>query len=160
VPGAYAALRLLRRYRPVLTAWTGALLIPAYLALTAGAMLGAADLAAIEFGVAPDEVTARSVALLATPMMASMLLLFVVGHVVGTVLLGIAACVARVIPLWAGVLLAISQPLHVTAVVIQSRPLDLAAWGLTAVGMGFLAWRVLRTPDDAWELPPIGSARS
>jgi hypothetical protein len=154
VPGAYAALRLLRRHRPMLTLWTGALLVPAYLALTAGSMLGAADLTAIELGTPPNEVTARSEALLATPTIAAMLLLFVVGHITGTVLLGITACIARVIPVWAGVLLAISQPLHLTAVIIENRPLDLAAWGLTAVGMAFLAWRVLHTPDDEWDLPP------
>lgn len=155
VPGTYAALRLLQRHRPVLTVWTGAFLVPAYLALTAGSLLGSADLASIEIGTPPAEVTAQSVAMFASPIVMGMLLLFVVGHVVGTVLLGIAAIVARVVPVWVGVLLAISQPLHVTAVVIENRPLDLVGWGLTALGMGFLAWRVLRTPDDEWDLPPL-----
>ena len=155
VPGAYAALRLLRRHRPVLTLWTGALLVPAYLALTAGSLLGHADLASIQMGTPPAEVTALSLAMFASTIVAGMLLLFVIGHVVGTVLLGIAATIARLVPVWVGVLLTVSQPLHVAAVVLGNRPLDLVGWGLTAVGMGFLAWRVLRTPDDEWELPPL-----
>ena len=155
VPGAYAALHLLRRHRPQLTLWTAAFLVPAYLVLTSGALLGYSDLAAIRLGAPPAEVTAQSVAMFESPIVAGMLWIFVIGHLVGTVLLGIAACVARVVPVWAGVLLAVSQPLHVAAVVLYSRPLDLVGWGLTAVGMGFLAWRVLRTPDDEWELPPL-----
>jgi len=155
VPGAYSALHLLRRHRPLLTLWTAAFLMPAYFVLTSGSLLGFSDLAAIRLGASPAEVTAQSVALFESPLVAGMLWIFVIGHVVGTVLLGIAATVARLVPVWVGVLLAVSQPLHVAAVVLYSRPLDLVGWGLTAVGMGFLAWRVLRTPDDEWELPPL-----
>jgi hypothetical protein len=71
------------------------------------------------------------------------------------VLLGILAYRARLMPRAIAVLLAISQPLHLSAVIIGSNVLDLVAWGLTAVGMAFLARRVLLTPDEEWGLPAL-----
>lgn len=81
---------------------------------------------------------------------------FVVGHIVGMILLGIAVARARVVPLWAGVAIAVSQPFHlVSAVIVPSRLMDLTlGWGLTTIGFAMVALAVLRTPDDAWDLPP------
>jgi hypothetical protein len=84
-----------------------------------------------------------------------LVLVFVVGHIVGTVLLGVTMIVGRAAPLVISVLMAVSQPLHLTAVMIGNPTLDLIAWGLTALAMGFLARRVLRTPNDLWDLPPL-----
>ncbi|MFC7640687.1 hypothetical protein ACFQX6_06500 [Streptosporangium lutulentum] len=53
LPGAYTALHLGRRYRPALTAWAAAFLIPGYLGMT---VLGAGDyavLAATGIGLDP-----------------------------------------------------------------------------------------------------------
>lgn len=59
--------------------------------------------------------------------------LFVLGHIVGTVLLGIA--IWRAVPRWAAAALIVSQPLHlVFAVIVPNGWLDAAAWTLTAVG--------------------------
>lgn len=58
---------------------------------------------------------------------------FVVGHVLGTVLLGLALW--RAIPRWAAVAIVVSQPLHfVAAVVLGNHVLDAVAWVLTAAG--------------------------
>jgi hypothetical protein len=63
--------------------------------------------------------------------------LFVIGHIVGTVLLGLALWRSRAVPAWIGIALAVSQPLHFVAfVVLASPPLDLAAYCLTALGFG------------------------
>jgi hypothetical protein len=60
-------------------------------------------------------------------------IVFVAGHILGGILLGIALW--RAIPAWAAVTLAISQPLHlVFAVFIPNHVLDGAAWAVTAVG--------------------------
>jgi hypothetical protein len=65
---------------------------------------------------------------------------FLVGHVLGTVLLGVALWWAG--PRWAAVLVAISQPLHfVAAVVLGSHVLDALAWVLTAVGFAAVVAR-------------------
>jgi hypothetical protein len=61
--------------------------------------------------------------------------LFVIGHVIGTVLLGIAMWGSGLVPRWAAAATIVSQPLHfVAAAVLGDHTLDLAAWGLNAVG--------------------------
>jgi hypothetical protein len=155
VPGAYAALTLVRRYRPVLSAWVGALLVPGYLALAALSAVDAIIVAGYDAGVEPALVARLYGAVGELPVLMITFLVFLVGHIVGTVLLGILAYRARLMPRAIAVLLAISQPLHLTAVIIGSNVLDLVAWGLTAVGMAFLARRVLLTPDEEWGLPAL-----
>ncbi|MBW0133602.1 hypothetical protein [Pseudonocardia abyssalis] len=155
LPGAYTALHLLHRYVPTLALWTAAFLVPGYLAMytlgfvdTVYAIAPAAGLTSTQ---AEDLVAAADT--LVPPTIA--LLVFVLGHVVGTVLLGVAARRARLLSTPVAALMIVSQPLHVVSVVLAMPLLDLAAWGLTALGMGALALRVLRTPDDEWELPPF-----
>ncbi|MEO6021165.1 MAG: hypothetical protein ABIP45_13045 [Knoellia sp.] len=73
--------------------------------------------------------------------------IFVVGHVLGTVLLGIAAIRTRAIPLSAGIALTVCQPLHFIALVILGSPtLDLIGWGLNAVAFGVIALTLVRAP--------------
>jgi hypothetical protein len=68
---------------------------------------------------------------------------FVAGHVLGTVLLGLALW--RAVPRWVAVVIAVSQPLHfVAAVVLASHVLDAVAWALTA--LGFAATVALARP--------------
>ncbi|GLX02132.1 hypothetical protein [Microtetraspora sp. NBRC 16547] len=158
LPGAYAAVRLGRRHRPVLTAWTAAFLIPGYLGMT---VLGANDygvLAATDIGLDPPTVTRLSDEIFGLTAVPG--LVFVVGHIVGTLLLGILAFRARLAPRPVSIALAISQPLHLTAVILNYSWLDLTGWGFTAVGMGFLGVRVLRTPNDEWDLPALAVSAS
>lgn len=71
--------------------------------------------------------------------------IFVLGHVLGVVLLGIALLRARIVPQWAGLLLACSQPLHVVfAIAVPDHALDALAWGLTAVGYATVSLTLLR----------------
>ncbi|WP_066936898.1 hypothetical protein [Microtetraspora fusca] len=160
LPGAYAALRLGRRHRPILTAWTAAFLIPGYLGMT---VLGANDygvLAATDIGLDPKTVTRLSDEIFGLSAIPG--LVFVVGHIVGTLLLGVLAYRARLTPRPAAIALTFSQPLHLTAVILNISWMDLTAWGATAVGMAFLGVRILRTPDEEWDLPalPVSASRS
>ena len=148
LPGALAAIRLLRRHTPRLATWTAALLIPGYLGMTALIATDAVVLAGTELGLAPAQVTALSDTVLALPTMNILLSVFIVGHILGTLLLGVAAFRSRVIPRPVAVALAGSQFVHLAAVIGGLPWLDLLAWGTTAVGMAFLAAVVLRTPDD------------
>lgn len=81
--------------------------------------------------------------------------LFVVGHVGGTVLLGMAMWRSRAVPRWAAALTLVSQPLHLfAAVIVVSHPLDLVAWSLNAVGFAAAAASYLRVSDEArWASP-------
>ncbi|TYK42775.1 hypothetical protein [Actinomadura decatromicini] len=74
--------------------------------------------------------------------------LFVAGHILGVVLLGVALWRGRVVPAWAGIALIASQPLHaVFAVALPNATLDGLAWGLTAVGFAAAAPAVVRGTD-------------
>jgi hypothetical protein len=139
-----------------MAAWAGAFLIPGYLAMPALVAIDAYAAVAPELGLGADTDQRVLDALMGLPALSVLVLVFVVGHIVGTVLLGIAMMVGRAAPLAIGILMTVSQPLHLTAVIVGNPTLDLLAWGLTALGMAFLAHRVLRTPDDEWDLPPRG----
>jgi 2-keto-3-deoxy-L-rhamnonate aldolase RhmA len=94
-----------------------------------------------EIGVDP----ATTTALLSTvhPTVNLSIGVFVLGHVVGTVLFGVALLRTGVIPAWAAWALTVSQPLHfVVAVFLDNPPLDLFAWSLTTLAMAVAA-RVL-----------------
>ena len=72
---------------------------------------------------------------------------FVVGHVVGTVLLGLAMLRSGRIPAWAAWAITRVPTLHFVATVVLGSPqLDFVAWTMTAVGMGFVARELLRAP--------------
>lgn len=76
--------------------------------------------------------------------------IFVVGHVLGTVLLGAALLRAQLVPAWAAWVLIVSQPIHFTATVILGSPqVDFVGWSLTAVGMAVLARTLLVRPEPA-----------
>lgn len=154
VPGVYAALHLTRRYRPLLTIWTGAFLVPAYLGMTALVSINAAAYAGIALGLSPQTASELGVAAMGAPAVGLPVLVFVVGHIVGTVLLGILVVRARLVSLPWGILLAVSQPIHLVATVLELPWLDFVGWGATAAGMAALAVRVVRTPIDEWDLPP------
>ncbi|WP_344808369.1 hypothetical protein [Microlunatus ginsengisoli] len=147
IPGAYAALTLLRRPTPRLWIWTGAFLLPGYLAMMTlgfGDTLWAAAPAA---GLDVDQAESLSRAAEAAGPGSITLLIFVLGHVVGATLLGVAALRGRLIPVASALAMIISQPLHVVAVITAAPVLDLVAWGLTATSMGFLAIRYVRAGD-------------
>jgi hypothetical protein len=128
---------------PRLTVAAVLLLVPAYLVL---AWITAADL--LLWAGARNGLDATTLAALydrTHPASAVADLIFVVGHVAGTVLLGLAMWRARTVPLWAAAATVIAQPLHfVAAVIVTSHPLDFAAWGLNAIGFaaaGLAAYR-------------------
>jgi hypothetical protein len=79
---------------------------------------------------------------------------FLVGHELGTLLLGIGLARARVVPLWAAAAVVIGIVLHPISFVIGIRLVDVLAYALITVGCVAAARAVLTTPNDAWDLPP------
>lgn len=153
VPGAWLAVRLVRLRAPVLGTVTGAFLVPGYLAMMSLGFVDTVYAVAPALGLDAADVERTIAAADALPAAWVPLVVFVVGHVVGSVLLGVAAGRAHLMPLPVAIAFVLSQPGHVVAVVIGSPLLDLASWGLTALGMGFLAGAVLRMPLDRWDPP-------
>jgi hypothetical protein len=71
--------------------------------------------------------------------------LFVIGHILGLILLGVALWRGRAVPAWAALAIALSQVLHfVFAVIEPVHVLDGLAWGLTAVGFAAAALALVR----------------
>jgi hypothetical protein len=81
---------------------------------------------------------------------------FIIGHLVGMLLLGIALWRSRVVPAWVAGLVGIGPIVHL-AVHDLSGAVDAAAYGLVAIGMIACAVTLLRTSDDDWDLPAGGS---
>ncbi len=135
--------RLTYRGAPRLTVAALAMAVPGYLAL--GVIL-ASDLmlyAGVNNGLDPQ--TVAGMVSNSHPAMAAAETVFVLGHLVGTVLLGVALWRTRVVPVWAAVLTTFSQPIHlVAAIFLLSRPLDLLAWMMTALGFAAAGLASLR----------------
>ncbi|MGO4342173.1 hypothetical protein [Pedococcus sp. 2YAF34] len=142
VPGLFAAARVCRGAAPRLTAWALALSVPGYLSL--GVLAGYDQLL---WSVATSDVSATDGAAVldaAHPTIDISIGVFVLGHVVGTVLLGLALLRSGRVPAWAAWAVTVSQPLHFVATVVLGSPqVDFVAWSLTAVGMAMVARALL-----------------
>ena len=153
VPAVIFAGRVVGRRSPRLAATATVLLVLGYISL---AWLNVGD-AVMLYGVRHD----LSAALLADmysgihPAQTVAEGLFVAGHVLGTILLGIGMLRGRVVaPVFAWATI-VAQPIHfVAAVILGSHALDLVGWGLNAVGFAALAIAILRLPDDEWAPAP------
>jgi hypothetical protein len=149
VPAVLSAGRVARPGSPRLTAAAMLLLVPAYLSIGWLVASDAAVLFAVRHGLSTQDAAASYDALHPAVLVAGGI--FVLGHVLGTVLLGCALWQVHGFPRWAALAVAVSQPLHfLAAVVVGSHGLDLFAWGLNAVGFAVIAITILRMSDEQW----------
>lgn len=149
VPAVLAAAKVARPAAPRLTAAALVLLVPAYLSIGWLVSSDAAVLFSVRHGLSAGTAADSYESLHPVVIVAGAA--FVVGHVVGTVLLGCALWRSRAVPHAAAAAVVISQPLHfVAAVVLGSHWLDLAAWGLNAIGFAAIAVVVLSMTDADW----------
>jgi len=149
VPAVLAVAKVGRRESPRLAAIGVALLVPGYLVLGWLVASDAAVLFAVQNGL-PNAVAADAYESLHPGMLVAGAI-FVVGHVIGTVLLGCALLRGTTIPRWASIAVIVAQPLHfVAAVIVSSHELDLVAWGLNAVGFAVVGLAILRMTDEEW----------
>jgi hypothetical protein len=91
---------------------------------------------------------------MAYPAIRIMTLIFVVGHLTGTALLGIALWRVLAVRPWAAAAIVADDFGHLAAHTIGSRGLDVAAFGLLTAGCAAAARGIVRTPDGEWDLPP------
>jgi hypothetical protein len=84
-------------------------------------------------------------------------LFWVVVHILGMVIIASALRRARVLLLWAAILLGLSQPVHlVAAIILPSRWLDVfGGWGMTTLICGYVALQMLRIRNEDWDLPRL-----
>ncbi len=82
---------------------------------------------------------------------------FIVGHVVGTALVGVALWRSRSVQRWGAALVIAGALLHpVARVALDSRPLDVLGALLLTAGLAAVARVVWALPDDDWDLAPRG----
>ncbi|MGH3456975.1 hypothetical protein [Aeromicrobium sp.] len=156
LPGVLAVGRLTRREAPRMTAAAMLLVVPGYLALIF--MIGSDLVLWTGARAGLDESTMAELAETVHPTSGIAAGVFVLGHVIGTVLLGIALLRVRAVPTWAAVVTMIAQPAHFVAFVILGSPaLDAAAWAANGLAFAVVGVAILRTPDDEWDLPPVGT---
>ena len=84
-------------------------------------------------------------------------IIWLIGHIFGMILTGIALGRAKIINWWIAAALMVSQPFHfIAAVVVPSRLLDVTlGWGLTTVASVFVSIAILRMSNDEWDLRPL-----
>lgn len=125
--------RVAVRARPVLGAVAAGVAWLGFMSLFASVGYDTISFAGTRAGLPVPTVAALGAALDASPVTAVPPVVFVAGHILGVVLLAVALW--RVMPRWAAVALAVSQPLHlVFAVFVPNHVLDALAWTLTGVG--------------------------
>jgi hypothetical protein len=108
-------------------------------------------------GYSVDQMVTLSNQLGNTAMATVVGMFWVVVHILGMIIAAIALRRARVLPLWAAILLAASQPVHlIGAIIVPSRWLDVfGGWGMTTLICGYVAIQVLRTRNEDWDLPRL-----
>ncbi|PQZ93769.1 hypothetical protein CQ018_08940 [Arthrobacter sp. MYb227] len=84
-------------------------------------------------------------------------IIWLIGHIVGMILTGIALGRAKILNWWVAGALMVSQPFHfIAAVVVPSRLLDVTmGWGLTTVASVFVSIALLKMSNDEWDLGPF-----
>ncbi|WP_109508117.1 DUF4386 family protein [Nocardioides speluncae] len=147
---------LARRGAPRLATWGAAL---SFLGFVMAGAIGSTDL--LTHVMAQDGYDAATVVdvtklTMAHPFAVLGIGVFIIGHIVGMILLGIAVAKAGVVARWVGIALAVSQPFHlVSAVILPSRILDLTlGWGLTTLAFVMIARALLRMSDDEFDPRP------
>jgi hypothetical protein len=156
--GILAVAWLTRRRTPVLTTIAMFLAVPGYIALFAGGTYGdvMAYLVGTRDGLDVETAFQLGWGMESSAQSNALGLIFVAGHLFGTILLGVALWRARIAPTWLAIGFTFSQPIHLTSVLTGIRWIDLIGWGLTGVGFGWAAWRLIRMRDDEFDLPPLG----
>jgi hypothetical protein len=157
VSGVVAVAWLSRRRAPVLTTVGLLLAFSGFVALFAGDSFGSLIPQAV---ASHPELDAGTAYALGSGMEMSAVanvtgLVFVLGHLIGTIVLGIALFRSRVVSSWIAIALAVSQPIHLLSVMTGNRPLDLVGWGSTALGFAAAGWVLLHTDNDDFDLPPV-----
>jgi hypothetical protein len=155
MPATVAVVLVARRGAPRLTTWAAAISLGGFLAgftLLGGVMTP--ELLTVRHGLDPSAMKQMSAALASEPLLGVAGLLFIVGVVIGLGLLGAALWRSRAVPAGFGILLMVGGITHpfIPGHVGQGIGLLVAAAGFAGAGVA-----LLRTPNDAFDLPPLAA---
>ncbi len=150
IPGLLAVMRVLRGGAPLLGLIGGSLAVAGYvggmlLVITDQDKIGLAERtqARAEIVAAVDGSSAWVINLV--------LVVFLLGMLAGTILLGIGLLRSRVVPAWAGVALILGPALSVVAHAADVKALDVAGSAVLLIGFAVVARVVWMASDRDWE---------
>ncbi|SBT37114.1 hypothetical protein [Micromonospora narathiwatensis] len=143
IPATLGAIGFTRQRANRLGLIGGSLMIGGYVAYFGVAMKGLVDLAMAQRGGPTGDYAAVLDA--ASESAIPFLLLFVIGNILGTLLLGIALLRARTAPTLAAVAICCWPVLHVTGLIAGTEWFEVTGATLQAVGFAVLALRLART---------------
>lgn len=148
IPGLLTALRVLRPYRPRLSLWAVVLMIAGYVCYLGLVASPLPMTLAVQNtpGAAAALDVAQSGPLYMVPVMT-----FIVGNLLGTALLGVAAILSRGVPWYAGALV-IGWPVgHIINIALGGQEwFAVAGGGLEIIGLSVMAASALRTTNATW----------
>lgn len=152
IPGLLTALKVLRPAKPRLALWAVGLMIAGY-ACYLGIVLTNFDGAALA-QVAQSHPDAPLAAVLdtaqSTPYFAPFFVLFVIGNLVGTLLLGLGVMLSGILPRYAGALIMCWTVGHVINIAGGGELFAVAGGALEIAGLTVVAAAAMRTSDAEW----------
>lgn len=148
VPGVLAALRVLRPTRPRLSLIAGSLMIAGYTTYFGIVFTNFLTLALARSGAT------ESARILQDgqdgPVALSIFGIFVIGNIIGTLLLGLAVVLSKDLPWWSGALI-IGWPVgHVVNIILVNEWFAVAGGALEIVGLVVVARAALRLSNPEW----------
>lgn len=149
IPGLLAALRVLRPTKPRLSLVAVILMLAGYVSYFGIVMTNFGTLGLAQSALDP----AAAVAVLEgsqSPAQVPFFLLFVLGNLVGTLLLGLSVILARGLPWYAGALIMAWTVGHLVNILGGGEWFAVAGGVLEIVGLGILAAVALRTTNAEW----------
>ena len=155
IPASLGILRALRNRTPRLAPVAAGMFLVGWLFVLGPVMLDRVELQLATSGMPREEAVALVGRLEADAGISVIFGVFIIGHTLGAILLGIALARARFVPFWAAASIVIAAVLHpIARVGLGSKWLDVVAFALLTLGLGVTGVRVLRMSDDEWEPRP------
>ena len=152
IPASLGILRALRYRAPRLAPVAVGMFLVGWLFVLGPVMLDRVELQLATSGMSRDEAVALVERLEGDAGISLIFGVFIIGHTLGAILLGVALARARFVPLWAAASIVAAAVLHpIARVGLGSKWLDVVAFALLALGLAVAGVRVLRMSDDEWE---------
>lgn len=147
VAGVPAAIRVLRPAKPRLSLIAGILMMAGYMAY-----FGIVASTSLELALASSGIDAGAAidASQDDPAFFPFFIVFVVGTILGTLLLGLAVILSRRVSWLSGALIMCWPVLHITGLIVGTEWFAVAGGGLETIGLIMVAGVAPTTPDREW----------
>lgn len=152
LPGLLAGLRVLRPSKPRLGLWAVILMLAGYVSYFGIVMTNFDTLGLAQYALDHPDLDAGAIldASQTSPVQMVFFALFVIGNLIGTLLLGLAVILSRTLPWYAGALIICWTLGHVVNIAGGGEWFAVAGGALEIVGLSIIAVAALRTTDATW----------